>query len=98
MQVMTPPRRHWCNTITSLLGGQEACAKWARDRILVQGMPLLVAQGYKLSGNACVVPCFKENEVVWGHQRPKRGGKRGNTEIQGTHREAATQPDARRSS
>lgn len=77
MAAVTPPHRYWCYTITSLLGGQEACAKWARDRILVQGMPLLVAQGHKLSGNACMVPCFKENGVVRGHCGPKGGGKVG---------------------
>lgn len=48
----------------SLQGGQEACAKWTRDRILVQGMPPLVAPEHKLSGNACVMPRFKENKVV----------------------------------
>lgn len=86
------PRRQWCNTTTILLGGQDACAIRARDRILVQGMPPLVAQGHKLSGNACMVPCFKENGVVWGHGGANGGG------TQGTHRQAATQPDARHSS
>lgn len=61
-QVITPPHRQWRSS--SLLGGREACAKWARDRILVQGMPLLVAQGHKLSGNACMGLRFKGNEVV----------------------------------
>lgn len=60
-QVITAPHRERSG---SLLGGREACAKWARDRILVQGMPLLVAQGHKLSGNACMGLRFKGNEVV----------------------------------
>lgn len=52
------------STAAGLLGGHETCAKWARDRVLVQAMPLLVAHGHKLSGNARVVLCFKENGAV----------------------------------
>lgn len=52
-------------------------------------MPLLVAQGHKLSGNACMVPCFKENGLVRGQCRAKGGGK---VEAQESRVHTARQP------
>lgn len=70
-------------------GRPMACAKWARDRILVQGMPLLVAQAHKLSRSACIVPCFKEKGAAlrspWG-----KGG--GNVGVQEFRVHTARQP------
>ena len=44
-------------------GGPGACAIRARGGFLVQGMPQLVAQGHKSSGNACMVSASRRKEL-----------------------------------